>query len=442
MNGVGDALVVWEQDIGTALNIWARRFDSDAGAWSARATIRSLAWTDAGLPICCSRVGLDPLGNGFAVWQQTSGGTQSIMAARYRLDLKTWEAPAAIQGTDSPSSPAPGTLFGGAEFGMFTPTREHELAVDGLGGAVVVWLHAIDGGRDVWANRFTGDAGWGNAGAIEPIPDAGSSVGKPSVGADGFGGAAAVWVRDYAVWWNLSSSDGGWAAAVPLFAMDAGELGGSWPSNARIVTNAAGARVVVWNQSFATRQVWVRRLIPPSVDWLPAETLADVSDGFALEPAVAIDAEGNALVAWNQRADGGHMQAWARRYAADAGIGPAAAVATVSPLASFAYAPPPVIALDGAGNGFLTLLLYGDLSSPPQVSAARYSRAASTWSSPTVIGGSEGVAFGPSAAAGAAGTALVVWGSEVDDVGYRVWENRFTADAGWRDAGAVWSPFD
>ena len=76
--------------------------------------------------------------------------------------------------------------------------------MDGNGNALAVWYQS-DGTHDsIWANRYVVGTGWGNATLIE-TDNAGDGA-PPQIAMDGDGNALAVWLQSdgtrYNVWAN------------------------------------------------------------------------------------------------------------------------------------------------------------------------------------------------------------------------------------------------
>ena len=116
-----------------------------------------------------------------------------------------------------------------------------------------------------------------------------------------------------------------------LTACDGGGGGGvkSWGTGALIETDDAGdARLpqmaidangnvlVVWNQSDGTpNNIWANRYTAATNSWGTATLIETDDAGDALNAQIAIDANGNALAVW-QQSDGTRNNIWANRYTA------------------------------------------------------------------------------------------------------------------------------
>ena len=75
----GNGLAVWDQGDGAVDNVVADRF-SPAGGWGVASALETNDSGDARHP----QIAVDPLGNALAVWQQSDGIHQNILANRFK----------------------------------------------------------------------------------------------------------------------------------------------------------------------------------------------------------------------------------------------------------------------------------------------------------------------------------------------------------------------
>ncbi|MEK6747899.1 MAG: hypothetical protein AABY83_01675 [Pseudomonadota bacterium] len=103
------------------------------------------------------------------------------------------------------------------------------------------------------------------------------------------GEAYAIWLYGADVYFNKFN---GTAWGTPE------KSGATGPDSYQLLVSTAGHAVVYWATG---NDLHVRRYIPASgtvaASWMAEQTLS-VTDGFAMEPAVAMDADGNLTVAW------------------------------------------------------------------------------------------------------------------------------------------------
>ncbi len=217
-----------------------------------------------------------------------------------------------------------------------------QIAVDDNGNAIAVW-HQSDGTRrNIWANRYVPGTGWGNAELIE-TDNAGDAL-YPQTAMDDNGNAIAVWQQSdgtrYNIWANRYVPGTGWGNAE-LIETDNAESA-SFP---QIAVDANGNAIAVWHQSDGTRDnIWANRYVP-GTGWGNAKLIETDSTGSALNPQIAVDANGNAIAVWDQ-SDGTRRNIWANHYLPGFGWGTAELIETDNA----GDAASPQIAVDANGN--------------------------------------------------------------------------------------------
>jgi len=84
--------------------------------------------------------------------------------------------------------------------------------------------------------------------------------------------------------------------------------------NPQVAFDASGNAVVVWQQSDGTRyNIWSNRYTASTGLWGTAALIETDNAGDANNPQVAIDASGNALAVWSQ-SDGTRYNIWSNMY--------------------------------------------------------------------------------------------------------------------------------
>lgn len=182
-----------------------------------------------------------------------------------------------------------------------------------------------------------------------------STSSDPRVVFDGNGNAIAVWSQfDGArknIWANRYTAASGWGAPQLI------ETNGGDVDFPKIAINANGSALVVWEQTDATRRnIWVNRYDTVRQAWGTAQLLETDNAGFAIAPQVAIDANGNGMAVW-QQFDGVRNNIWANRYDAATGkweeCANTSGVIVICPKTienEVEDADSPQIAVDGNGN--------------------------------------------------------------------------------------------
>ena len=231
--------------------------------------------------------------------------------------------------------------------------------------------------RDVYVSAvFTAapHAGWG----AEQLISAGGAD-EPHVGIDIRGRALAVWSQVVAGSGErrLMASAGtasGWSAPVRV------DSGSGDTAFARLALDpASGRAVLMWRQLDGTADLWARPY-DPATGW-GAPLRVDNQPGTVGQVDVGMDAQGNAVAAWEQ-------------------AGPATRIS-----------------------------IYG----------ARFSAATGSWSVPVLLESNETVGSAdasPVLAVAPSGDAVAVW-KRSDGVSGHLWANRFTPAGGWGTAAEV-----
>lgn len=154
--------------------------------------------------------------------------------------------------------------------------------------------------------------------SAEPIETngAGQSL-NPQIAIDDDGNAVAISTQSdgtrLRLWSSRFTAGTGWSAAIPVGSGDAGDA-----KNARIVVDASGNALAVWQQSDGSRDaIWANRYFA-DIGWIGASVIDDSNADPASAPQISIDAAGNALVVWNQ-SDGTQDNVWSNHFAMDAG---------------------------------------------------------------------------------------------------------------------------
>jgi len=398
-------------------------------------------------------VAIDPQGNAIAVWVQAHGTDAAgygVWSNRF-MPSGGWEAAERIEATEGDS--ALGT----------------DVAMDPQGNALVVWRRWNAQGDPTdtfWANRFTPAAGWETEERIERN-DQGSS-GSPRVAMDPQGNAMAVWPQwsgtQENVWSNRFTSSDGWGMAERIEGNTDYDA-----SNPQVAMDSQGNAIAVWATSITkhygdvvetnTYHIWSNRFTPAS-GWGSPERVDEHEDN-ALNPHVAMDAQGNAIAVW-QHHDGRGTHIWSNRFTPSSGWGNPARID------GDGWGWFPRVELDSQGRG-LTVWFHstgiwsnrcmpgGDWGTPERISdeldtisspqltmsprgvamagwhrwdgernnlwASRFTPS-NGWETPELIEDEDGMAYGPELAMDEHGRALAVW-SQWDGERYNVWANWF-----------------
>lgn len=236
---------------------------------------------------------------------------------------------------------------------------------------------------------------------------------SPRAGVDAAGRATIVWVQDGTVWVNRYVPRAGWDTAKPLGP-------GAWPALAVAPTGDAVVVAIAPGEG----DVWARRFAP-GAGWSDA-TLLDGADGIVENPAVAVDARGNAIAVWSQR-DGVATDLWANHLAAGSGWSGPVRIARRDGTAGA-----PRVALDATGRAAAVWQERAEGRS--DVWGSRFA-GATGWTAAERLDTAtdDNVAYAD-VALDPAGNGFAVWMSRSDAPARIVWTNRLVATAGWSGA--------
>jgi hypothetical protein len=334
----GDAFAVWRQSDADRANIWAARYAAGAG-WQNATLLEAddRGWAQA------PRVAADAAGNAVAVWSQGDGNYSSIFAARYAGGVG-WEAPALLEGADGdaqdPAVALDASGAGTAVWSQFDGTRNNvwaarlapgagwgtpvllersdtgwalapKVAAGSTGDALAVWQQSDGVRTNVWGARYQAGLGWGAPELVERS-DSGDAL-RAEVAVDGAGNGVAVWHQfagaRFGVFGNRYVGGAGWGSPA---ALDGGAGGDAVLPD--VAVDPSGNAVAAWYQYDGTRNnVWAARFVP-GAGWGAPSLLESSDAGNAADPAVAVDAGGNATAVWHAW-DGARFQAWSNRFA-------------------------------------------------------------------------------------------------------------------------------
>ena len=302
---------------------------------------------------------------------------------------------------------------------------EHQVAFDGSGNAMAVWsqLDAATGQYKTWARRYLPVTGWGTAQRIQS--DATREGRGPRVAFKSNGDAMVAWMQADAgstnVWiTTFTASTASWGTATQV---STGAVGASFPV---LAIDAAGNAMVAWPEgsSFATFHLMARRL--EAAGWGAVQQV-DSAAGGASRPSLAVDASGNVTVVWvQQNATGTGADVWANRFVAGTGWGTATMIE-----ANDRDASNPAVGSDAAGN-VMAVWVQSDDTNPVTNTSSVYSNrfSAGSWGTATLVKGGAPFAWDGAIAMNASGDAVVVWQEDDGFDGASVWARGYAAGVG------------
>jgi hypothetical protein len=260
------------------------------------------------------------------------------------------------------------------------------------------------------------------------LSEASEHTGSPHVVLDSEGNATAVWDRwngyDTVVESAYRPAGEGWEAPVDLSEPELeGEvvLSGDDAQSPQIAVDRNGNVTVLWERYAGTNEVVLQSVERPAGgSWTAPTDIAEFSQGFAPEPWIAVDWEGNATAVWKQAEV---IKSSFRPFAG--GWGEPTSLSGGESFTTQA-------AMDARGD---TTAVWMHFDGAHYVVESAYRPEGGAWEAPTLVSqpGEEG--GNPQVALDAKGDALVVWrGSE---------EGEEFVRASYRPQGGSWSvPFN
>jgi hypothetical protein len=376
----GNAVAVWQQVASARNTVFASQYAA-GGAWSAAAAIDD-AVGNASQP----RVAVTPSGTAVAAFLQVSGTSVVLNTNRFS---GSWGGPRRV---DTGTAPA--------------DLQQVAIAADGT--ATVTFLQSDNVFPRVWAANSTSPTAW----AAPTIVDANGGT-LPQIGVAANGHAVASWVESKGpsarALWTSRNTGAGWSAPV-LLTSDVGLV----DTSIHVAADATGNTMAVWSQLMAGHYtVRAARMNAATGVWSAPIALSDGTHDAVAEQ-LATDAAGNVAAVWNET----NLGIFGNRYVAGTATwsGPAA----ISPNAAPTVPPTPKVAVDAGGNAVVAWLASKSGTVGAHVFVAHSVPSATGWTAPVAMmvdpnayvagGNDEQVAV----SANAKGEAVVTWYQQVD----------------------------
>lgn len=384
----GNAVAVWEQDdddiaSDNQYNIWANTYTAGSG-WGTAETIEDSSIGDARRP----EIAFVGDGKAIAVWHQNQGdGTNLDVRANIYTAGSGWDSVETIENVDDGDADNP------------------DIAVNGEGGAIVVWEQDDGSNYEIGANVYTSGNGWSTPETIDNS-SSGELVFSPEVAVDSEGNAVAVWEQDdgtyYSIYAKTYSADSGtWESSATLIENgDNGDAG-----NPQIAVDNEDNAVAVWYQNDGTNDsIYANTYSADSGTWEPSAILLENGDdGDADDPQIAVDGEGEAIAVWHQN-DGTNDNIYARTYSRDSGAWESSL--TLLENSNDGDAEGAQVGVDDEGNAIAVWTQ--DDGTNDNVRANTYT-AGNGWDNAQTIENSDEGASGAQIAVGSEGNAVAVW---------------------------------
>jgi hypothetical protein len=404
----GNALAVWSEVNSERTRVVASHYTPALG-WRKAEQIEN---GNASKLIFLPCLAMNSQGNAIAAWVQVdTGQTKGRVWFNHFSPAVGWSGPQ-LMGVQN----------------LNTVTSQPQLAMDDTGLAVLVRQHFEDSGEDLGdkkvmqANQFTPGSGWGNAHELGGNLDLVSEESAlPQVAIDAKGRAFAVWVhiepganavaQSRILLQRFARSSGVWLGAPETLAT----LTLTENVHPQIAMNANGQAMVVWRDrapnplsvTVTFTGIWAAHF--NGSEWSEPQPIeANTSPGDHTVPQVAIDASGNALAVWHRKGF------TATSILASYFDGSSWSAVEELQLGDDSHRlEPPQLAMDANGHG---MAVWPVSNNEPQrvdqrsVLQARRFVPGSGWSAPERLdNGNTGDTAAPQVALDASGNALAVW---------------------------------
>lgn len=307
--------------------------------------------------------------------------------------------------------------------------EEPDVAIGPDGNAMAVWTRFEAGGISVWASRYTVGAGWSAPALLEQQA---LDASAPDVEVDAAGQALVVWRQyngqQWDIWANRFTPGAGWAVAAQIATNPTGDVDAP-----ALAMQAQGEAVVVWGHQNTDATHGVNSVrFTPSAGWSGAQAVLTPASPLPFGNAVGdsmvrFDAAGRAVAAWTQ-ANGGYFRVWVNELA-PTGWGTPQQISTGT--TTFAYDMD--LASDATGHVLLAWTQHDPGGSSPRSLWTSHRAPGAGWGAPQQVETSAGVGscFAPRLALDGRGRAVMAWVQ--DDDFSSAWAARWRAGGGWSD---------
>ncbi len=303
-----------------------------------------------------------------------------------------------------------------------------QVGVDEEGDGLAVWQQSNGALYNIWYARYDITGQTWDAAALLEADNVGDAI-NPQIAVNASGDAIAAWQQFDGVVYDLVARvyNGGtdtWGAATVIDPQDVGEA-----INPTVAIAADGAGIVAWEQSDGVDYQIMANVFDGAA-WGGAVQVEDIDVGDSTNPAVGMDDDHNAWVAWQQETGGnynvyvvgydGEDDSWSSEIVLDD---------TASGAATF-----PDIAVSASGQAVAVWRNNGD------VLASTYINYIDTWEEEVVIDEGGGVASNVKVAIDRGGNVVAVW-QQSDGVRFNIVSNRYDAsdifDEEWEGAQII-----
>jgi hypothetical protein len=286
-DGVGGAVVVWQDARSGGFDIYAQRIDA-AGA---------VQWTTNGVAVCAAADHqMTPAvvwdgAEAIMVWREARNGTYDIYAQKV-------DALGTVQWTVN------GVALCTAANNQWRPA----IVADGAGGAIVTWYDFRGGNFDVYAQRVdgSGTVQWASDGSA--VSTATDDQEIPTMVADGAGGAIVTWQDKRSGTYDVYAQKIDAAGVVQWTADGVGLCTANlhqWSPT--IASDDAGGAIVTWYDLRGSYDIYAQRIdAAGAVQWTLNGVALCTAANIQSYPDIAADGAGGAIVTWHDLRNGSY----------------------------------------------------------------------------------------------------------------------------------------
>ena len=278
VDGSGNAVAVWRRYDGNndiAQSSWS---DDGGASWSAAVNL-----SEPGEGASNPRIALDGSGVAHVVWNRYDGSDTRVQYTRSVNGGASWSVPVNLS-TAGVSSQNP------------------EIVLGGSGTIIAVW-RGSDGNNDIIQSSRSSNSGVSWSTPVD-LSLTGQDARSPQIATDGSGNVVAVWLRSDGsnqITQSSRSTNGGVSWSTPADLSESG-IDSSQP---KVAVDGSGNAVAAWlRDPWGDTILQSSRLLAGGVSW---STPANVSTAgnSAATPQVAVDGEGNVVALWRYYGVGG-----------------------------------------------------------------------------------------------------------------------------------------
>ncbi|HPB30974.1 MAG TPA: hypothetical protein PLB62_05925 [Candidatus Sumerlaeota bacterium] len=286
------------------------------------------------------RIAMDNEGNAILVWKQMDGSIhEQIFKSEYRDGV--WTHPVGLSDNISPDGHDANNPY---------------VAMDNNGNAIIVWQQhdgTVPAKYQIFKSEYRGGAWTHPVGLSDNISPDGQSAQNPKVAMDDNGNAIIVWNEyDGSRQQIFKSEYRGGVWTHPTGLLDNISPDGSAAEFPHVAMDNNGNAIIVWHQSDGSKNQIFMSEYRKGTWTYPGSIMDNISpDGQnALGAQAAMDNNGNALIVWSQ-ADGSTVQIFMSEYRDGVWTHPKVPSHNISPDGQSAGAPR--VAMDDNGNAII-----------------------------------------------------------------------------------------